>query len=98
MKITIDNKPYFLIQLRYNVNKRPCLMIMTTSFTLVIYCTVNLPDVKLKENEIIIKDNEGVLKLLIDNNVISNPRNIFKDLYICDMIIKLEDYGNETIR
>ncbi len=54
------------------------------------YASVNIPDVELRENEVIIKDyseNEGVLNALISAGVVSKSIFFAKGLPVCELLI-----------
>ena len=58
----------------------------------VMTATVNLPEVKLEENEIIIKnysENEGVLEFLIENKITSNPVRCVNNGFVDFPIVKI---------
>lgn len=59
-------------------------------------CTVNMPNIELKENEVIIKDyseNEGLLATLLDHNVIKLTERVvdtgWVTCHICELIEKV---------
>lgn len=56
--------------------------------------TANIPDEPIAENEVIIKDyseNEGMLDVLVKNNIVSEPKRWvgsgFVQLAVCDLLI-----------
>ena len=54
--------------------------------------TVNIPEVKLKTDEVIIKDyseNEGMLEFLVDNNIVSKPTGFIEIGYVIAHVCKL---------
>lgn len=58
-------------------------------------CTVNIPEARLKEGEVIIKDwseNEGMLQTLIDAHVVEDTGRVFATGFvqanICRLLVK----------
>jgi len=59
---------------------------------LITVATINLPGIRLKDDEVIIKnysENEGILKTLVDAKIISEPINMVQHGFVTSPICKL---------
>jgi len=85
---------------RYSFNDRIALSLVDTSEGFaepIAFCTVCVPGIPLNEDQVIIKnysENQGMLKSLIDQEIIANPTsyvNGFVTLYVCDLLIPIPE-------
>jgi hypothetical protein len=89
----------YIVFTKYRDNDRTAILLKDTSDSgPVATATINLPDVKLEEDEVIIKDyseNEGMVKCLIEAGVISSVVAYVKTGFVTVPICKLNIDPNE---